>query len=1483
MAGPPAPPRPSKSPYEALERAERKLARRNDKALRESVKRLRHAMAAEALFKARQPTPEGSPSRDNYPDRKLKKVAPRAYRKSLKVARGPHRSSGGLGEPEDLTIAITTLAPGGGFVGALGKRAVEVGGKKVVQEVGEAAARRVEASAAKGTAKALNAGSGVRAAARVASRGARRVAGRDTAKVAEKAASAAAKRSARRAAAKAATAESRAASAAVPGLKLGKVSAGQALPVVRGHEQALIENPKKTLKTTARAIPGLVTAPVGAAIDVGATGGRAASSAAHELGIPGARGYSGSEILAPIKGLAKEQLDFAKQVAQVVTASDSKKVQREVEDNLGLMLPIMLGLGAKAGGEKITKGRVTQAVRTIAERARRGKLGDFRGKTPRVFERQGQRKGEAVRSANARLRIRRETAERTKAIREHASKVPGEEVVRRGVVKRRRGKTADLKIRGGDVVGFVVRNAIDLENPRKGIAQVQRIGSRLKKPPEGVSLPADKLSTRDVVTFLERNPHVLESPRLRAEVDAYKRQAAYARKTPGLSPEHSERARFSSVAVHEDIPLPEERFPTGTEGIVRATPTRGRLAKDVLRREAHSDRRRAKLLKRKAEAATKKAAVMRRELEVREKLNKTHLDQPLADWQVRELKAVKELERRGQIPKGMAPVGGHLRVITPRRGKVSGKTLPAMHERLRERIDKLDAKAVDLRERAALAEQMARQKRKASQGFDPSLEEQFVRHAESTLARQGRPMPEYVHTGRAREAPTFGATGAKLTQFPGASKFRKGSAEEYGLVEEGLGPTLRESIARPVSRRESYAAMRGFLNDNEFRVGGKKEWTSNEARELFEEGVLDRNNYVLVPRQLYKRAYGKFDPEQAAATLKASLDGKLEGGAPGRHFKLVRRAAAQEFFDQMANTLVSPKLARFNQATSYLILGTSPAWAAMQVVAEYAQASIAQPKMLSPHFVRRALRAYKQMAPEKRQAFDSWVGVTTRTIDRAEDLKLDLKAGDMEAAANAYGVMNATPYGKFIKGIPTAISRVDQWKGGRIRALATIAKADKELNGKLNRFIGGIGGLDREMGKALKELRGKPLSKQLEFVAEHPKWAQRYQSYLDDVMGNWSALTKNERVAAQLAIFYPFIRMSLRWTFYAFPKRHPIKAAMAYYLGQQNANQLEKFYKGDPSYFTKWATVLVPTGDGRKVPVDLSRIAPGSNALIEAAGGNAEGPKGIVAARSAQPVLAALGTAIYGVTPLSGKQEKNSGLNALAQILPTNLSAPGRVLNEKLIPSGRKPAEGAGQTVSPIFGTERQEALDKLSAKLRGYGTAERAVRTLALPMLPEDPGKAKDSVMLGRILKALEKNSSTARKDLSTAYADRVKNARIEGKGKLGKRLLAEGARRIEGMEKTYDEANNLLDAMFEKYKVPYEKEDNLFLEAYGQLYYGTEPKEPTSIGGTTIGGAPIGPGTASGKTSIGGAPARHGPGRVRSSQARQTRVTTIGGVPVR
>lgn len=1328
------------------------------------------------------------------PSPELKKLDPETYEKADRAFHQYVRENEDLGEPEDLTTLITAGIPGGLAAGQAAKGLLKLGAKEVAERAATQAAGQTEKVIARGvrTAKAP------KSATRVARNAGRRVRRKAPIKAPERAAP-------------------QFSGAAVPGTKAAKIAAGQSLPVVRGHEQAVVESPITTIKTTAKAVPGLVTAPVGLLYKAGQSGGRSISEVLNEVGVPGFRGYTDEEIISPVKGEVDAQMEFARQVARTVTADDPDYVQREVESSLGLLLPVMAGLAVLPVGKRASQGRVREKVRELADAVRRNPHGSHRGEAPRVFEQPGQRKDATLTVANARGRIRREAQQRTQGTRRAGAKAGGSEVLRRGVG----AKGRDVEIHTGDLTNFAVRHSLPLDDPERALAKVRQVKASLQElPPElaDLALPGERVSTRDAIAYVERNPQVLGDPKLREAVESYRSDAKWARETPGIVPEASESARYTPAAVVRDIPLRQERVPSELrrEGAVTWPQQRAELERELggAKRNVEAARKQERIAVSGRSQAQRAYGRTKGRRERRERDTGAGIAPSRAE--MRERGTYEQAKRRAKQARAdrlaaereLAALKGE--VATARRGEEGGRVRVPLSAA--ERAAAIEGITDPAARRKALSEAKLDKARRTSE----AIEDEFVGETSARLAEEGLPEPEYTYTGRAREEPLAGATGAQLSRVPGKSKFRGGDAERYGIVDEGLEPLLQRSIAEPISRRESYRAMRELLDREEFRQGRKSEFTSAEARELFDSGAISRERYVLVPRQLYKRtADEKWVPEQWALELKAALDEGADGALKaGRHFKLVRRAAAEEFFDQMAAGGLSKRLTTLNRATSYLILATSPAWATAQVLAEYAQAVAAQPKLLNPAYVRKLRDEYKQMAPEKRLAFESWVGVTTRELAKPDDMKLTRGTGDAEAFANAYSVWERTTAGRAIKAIPTSIRDFDRWKGGKIRELVTLAKIHGDYKPSLVPFLRGMRGMDDVMKRASRDLEGLPLAKQLDYIAEHPSLSRAYQSYLDDVMGNWSALTKNERIASQLVIFYPFIRMSLRWAFLTYPRRHPIRLAMLSYLGQQNAVTLERLLGGAPSYFSQWAMIPVDIGNGETQLVDLSRIAPGSNAVVEALG---EGGSAALTAplRVVQPVVGAMIAAATGVDRLTGEQPEVEG-GAKSQLLERGALALGQLLMlspltrvpaERVVPEGEKPTDAAVPIVGPLFGsTERKDSLSKLFAKLREVDTAKRTIRQAGISFLPKKADYERDIARLGRILDTIAENSRGKRDELKYGVG-------------FGQGSTSKTARRIAEMAQLYDEANRELDGLFAKYSVAHKGAEERGFERAGEI----------------------------------------------------------------
>lgn len=1152
-----------------------------------------------------------------------------------------------------------------------------------------------------------------------------------------------------------------------------KAGGSQFAPVIQGHEKALVENPGKVIGTTARALPGFVTVPVGLTVNAAITPGRAVSAGLHEFGVPGFKAYSGKEIIAPIKYEGKSQLAFMKEVAKVVTADDPAEVQKAVEDELGLLLPITAGLGIKAGLDHIPVGDASAAealvakVRTSAEKWR-GKLeytGVGRsldlaphGEGARVFEKAGQRKQAAKTSHNAASRIRSEVGDRsagiTQAYRKGRRGRPSDEL------RPRQGREVDgsrsaVTVEPTDATRFLIANGIDLDAPLDVLEpEIHRLSQKLEQHRKELKLPArltaaekgDIPDAEDILDALKRHPDWLKRKDLRNTVEVARVQERDARSTPGMSPAHSEAARFTPMAVNHGVPTAAERIPLE----LRDQYGGAKLWREVPGLE--------EFLNKHPDAELDKEMVD----EVKQRI----AEHPaLTDPEWTSERITKEQPGRLVNSGVKQPLPGGVKHRTGMAARL-GTTHESLPSYIRDSIQRNVAqKHLFQAIKAGVDKHQYRQEAPLSDAAEKLLDESFPGHG------------GYWTEADAREV---------------VDGFREGTPDQRKRADE-IEAQLKASPA------------------------GQHLFTSDEARRLFDsaDNHLNRKNFVLLPEQLVKRvddydAMGERAGEEEAwvSDMVSDLnpdeqDRILTGNAEkGRKYRIVPKAYADQLFSEMQRAGKAGQIfSRLNRMSTGLMLHTSPAWALTQIGAEYAQAALAEPKLLNPAYVRTVVKAYHAMDPEKRRAFESWVGVTQRSLDDPREPGLSMATAD-----DAYQAMNRTQLGKALRSVPHVLRTIDQWKGGRIRVLLTAAKMDRDLNSHMSRFLQGAGNLYREQEKIARQFKGRPLKDVLGHWADDPAGVERYQSYLDDMMGSWSALTKNEQTAARVLIFYPFLRMSLKWTFVSFPREHPIRAAASYWLGQQNANELHDLLGGDPRFFGEWGNVPIHLDSGKPTSyLPLSRLSVAGNALVEALGGGLGDPtKGppltTLGLSLAQPALVSGARLATGINKFTGKQEANSAAGAANEVL--SLTGLGRTA-EKLLEehTGTTPKDGSLDLIfAGIPGAAKeQDALDKLIAKLRGSATKQ-ALATIAVPELPQSVDDARDQVKLNHILDTMSLSGSDAHSRQEDEYREQ---------GKTGREAQEAG----DELWNVYDGALFELHKLYRKHKIPgWRKEDEDF-----------------------------------------------------------------------
>jgi hypothetical protein len=1049
-------------------------------------------------------------------------------------------------------------------------------------------------------------------------------------------------------------------------------------PAVRGHVEAVRQKPGKVLATTGRAIPGIITAPIG----IAASAAKAAGLGIQErnvLGIPLPQPTfePSKATTAPLEEEWRYQKEFAKGIGEMLTSDSVAEVKKKVEDEYGLTLPIIAGIPAARAARKPYRAVRTKVRR--AEETRRLKGGKQRRpptaepqpvfkKTERHFE----RKQESKRVATARAGASKEGTARAKPVVREGQKASG-----RGVEIRKDKGGKAVKIYEGDAVGLVQELGLPRNNPAKAkqlieqeLAFITRTRDKLQRERDKggaaaalednpLYLGRNRVNRIDMLNYLLANPKVLKNPAFWKSVDAYRGQNRVFEKGDINT---SKRAAYAPTAHSHGFDVPSPKAPK----------------------------------------------------------------------------------------------------------------------------DKIDT---------------------------------FVKEMEGFVDKEGLEHPVWRAHVDAR--PTAGTGGFPSGVAPGV-KGREGTLQALGATEESLSSLARESIGVPVNRKHIYSQLTDFLEERHIEHKGQREFSQKQAGQLADEGVFNLGDTALIDAGQYNRGVkALLDPETPndlpllrvfdEALILADRDA-LTRMAPkkGRKYQLVPREALKEQHAQLLNTMgdVGVEIGRFkigpgqiNRATSRLILGTSPAWLAMQFLAEGGQALVA----VGPHHFVRGMRAVDKLSPEQQYKFAALAGETPGVVGSPKSLKFTLREGDIDGFRDTMGRMNRTPAGRAVKGTATLewLGLLDKAKGGAIRR-GTMA-------GDIDRYFNGVRGMWRTMDEQLEGLRRRPgesrqaaLQRQLEGVVDNPKLARQFQDYLDDVMGSWNAISRLERIPAQLLIFYPFLRMSLRWTLWSFPKRHPIKASVLYYLGQQNAWELRRFLKGDPSFWQQWGrTVVHGTEKGQGSIMDPTRAAPGANVFMEALGGTTD-HKGTGLLKGLQPGVAAIVTAATGVTGL-GVRTKQSGVEAIAQLL--SLAAPARVIQAQT--GGRDPGELP--FLSERESSQIRDLIDKIDPESRRLARS-----AIFPPAYPLDIGGEQDRLHMSRLLETIRKEPD--RKQFVKLTKEALPKSKVDPSDKRIQNVI-DKLPRTNRLKQRYEAAGlakDALRALLVKYGVA-EADDDTFGRTYG------------------------------------------------------------------
>ena len=1201
----------AKRPIPTLERAERKLATKPSKELREATKRLRHALAAEARFKASRPSPEGSPVKANYPEPALEKVAPRAYRKARRLAEpGGHGSSRGLGEPEDLTTAITLAAPGAGLAGRAAAKGLEAAAAKIATKSAEKAAQEGERLTAKEVAA---------RATKAAERKVERVktaperAARRVKEAPAKARTAEGRREAARGAAKAARrhpVRTSYGAAAVSPVPLPGEADKRARAAAEGLAKAVAEHPLETLETTGRALPAAITAPAALLESAGL-------SVIH--GNP--------------KYLTKTASEQAKGVAHIAGqtfSGDTKKAEEAFrKEGAGAFLAPLPAISrlkvfrrAKEGVRDVAaRGRRRLATHSeeLNRRVRHAPEGTSQGLTG-LGERHAHRKRVAL------LKSRTDNPHRVSASRHMKN-------VRDAIAKAPKGSHVALQT----LAEYGIRDS-------KGADLVRRQG------------PGDKQLVK-ALDYAQAHPEVFKDKHFKKALKAVEKAGEG---TAAAMVGKGERARLMQQGDALDILRPEEMAPkkarelTGQESRIAAWHALEATEKQITRlRKAGRDR-----LVESRRASAKQAA---------------------------KLKA-----------------GTKVQYAEARRLEAHAKELRTSLEPYTRPSQSID--------------------RSVRRPYDKAMLDEYKRKVEAARKSAGLSKAIWTHHAEADTARGTGLENRFPTNAGRVEHMREGSLAKQDNLDRSLEAVLRGTVQMPRLRAAGKEFGRNLVREFQtpFEIDGKrtivgqgsKDWkaiTGRRTRENPNGGQFDPRSWARFPLREWKNAIkDPFTTEHdLTGILKMAEEGKVKGSEP---WVLMPREVIREARAQINPEFgpITKGLNTMARTASRTILGTNPAWAIAQTAAEGIPLLLAKPSLaLKGAAISRDLAAYRKAKPEEAAYIDATAGAAPHSaaaahtpLDQMETYTPQLWEKGAKALTRGKGARTALSVASL-----RALGELDRARQNQYRSVLFAAEADKRFRS----FHGSLTHLFDAEAKLSQ--RFKTRQELWDWLSKDPKGkqaAQKIADYVDNIQGNWTSFTRYERAMAPLAIFYPFLRYSLRWPLWAFPKEHPIRATIAYTLGQANSNELEKLLGGKPSNPLKYAWPVYSTPSGEKAVLPAgTRISPGQSALTQAL---TSGKPGQILSAS-NPFLAAGITGLTGTEPLSGeKSSQPRGIAALNQLLA--MPAPLRLAGVKL---------GGRSTASKAFGQ---------------YDT-RKGLRSGLLPMLPLSGARARGEEQLSRDFEA--------------------------------------------------------------------------------------------------------------------------------------------------
>ena len=503
----------------------------------------------------------------------------------------------------------------------------------------------------------------------------------------------------------------------------------------------------------------------------------------------------------------------------------------------------------------------------------------------------------------------------------------------------------------------------------------------------------------------------------------------------------------------------------------------------------------------------------------------------------------------------------------------------------------------------------------------PESNAEFLERAD-TATPKDLAEPAYFK-GEKRAEFKFGAftRGSGVKAKPKDKKY-KGSLSRTGR-ESGDPAVLVRSLAGNISRRYNWQFVRDNIRD------GSPEWARNKDRsELLDEADrrgIDPDSFVLVRHQIIDRDAKLADEKVGGGdvsddgdfAMQASIHEALkEASLPGAKAADLKAAGSLDLNQNSGWTLMSK--ARHNEMmsnatpsgsanrkytvakgkVSRLLLGT-PGWLQFQMASN---AFLTGLSGTGPVDFAKAQVWWKQLPEEQRAALEPLFGITP-FFD--EQTKLGATANGK--ITNAWrGLKTTGLYNHALN--PTtvprrtldALFRADNAQNNAFRKAVLYSQVKRDAYARMGASAQNIIRVQDTAAPSIEALAKRaghlkdlgPKRMMAESLKDQAKM-EKHAEYVRDFLGDYVTYSARERrFIGKSAMFYGFLRFSLRFTFYTMPAKHPVMSSIGLQLGRMQIDELERIFG---TSLPPWELANFYSADGKK-RVNIGRMVPFLNA-----------------------------------------------------------------------------------------------------------------------------------------------------------------------------------------------------------------------------------------------------------------------------------------------